>query len=41
MRARGLKSPDQWDAVALTFAEPVAAGAGFSRKLEYPVVGVA
>ena len=24
MRARGLKSPDEWDAVALTFAEPVA-----------------
>jgi hypothetical protein len=41
MRARGLKSPDAWDAVALTFAEPVAAGAGFGRKLEYPVVGVA
>jgi hypothetical protein len=41
MRARGLKSPDEWDAVALTFAEPVAAGAGFGRKLEYPAVGVA
>jgi hypothetical protein len=24
MRARGLRSPDEWDAVALTFAEPVA-----------------
>lgn len=24
MRARGLRSPDDWDAVALTFAEPVA-----------------
>ena len=23
MRARGLRSPDEWDAVALTFAEPV------------------
>lgn len=24
MRARGVRSPDEWDAVALTFAEPVA-----------------
>ncbi len=24
MRARGVPSPDEWDAVALTFAEPVA-----------------
>jgi hypothetical protein len=23
MRARGVRSPDAWDAVALTFAEPV------------------
>jgi hypothetical protein len=23
MRARGVRSPDEWDAVALTFAEPV------------------
>ena len=23
MRARGLRSPDAWDAIALTFAEPV------------------
>ncbi len=23
MRARGVPSPDEWDAVALTFAEPV------------------
>jgi hypothetical protein len=23
MRARGVSSPDEWDAVALTFAEPV------------------
>jgi hypothetical protein len=41
MRARGLKSPDEWDAVALTFAEPVGTGAGFGRRLEYPAVGVA
>jgi hypothetical protein len=25
MRAKGIRSPDEWDAVALTFAEPVAA----------------
>jgi len=41
MRARGAKSPDEWDAVALTFAEPVAPDAGFSRKLDYPKGGVA
>jgi hypothetical protein len=41
MRARGVKSPDEWDAVALTFAEPVAPDAGFSRRLEYPASGVA
>jgi hypothetical protein len=41
MRSRGAKSPDEWDAVALTFAEPVAPDAGFSRKLEYPKAGVA
>jgi len=41
MRARGAKSPDEWDAVALTFAEPVAAVAGFRRKLVYPKVGIA
>jgi len=41
MRARGAKSPDEWDAVALTFAEPVAPDAGFSRKLDYPKAGIA
>jgi hypothetical protein len=41
MRARGVKSPDEWDAVALTFAEPVAPNAGFSRRLEYPRSGIA
>jgi hypothetical protein len=41
MRAWGVKSPDEWDAVALTFAEPVAPDAGFSRKLEYRPSGVA
>ena len=25
MRSRGMRSPDEWDAVALTFAAPVAA----------------
>lgn len=28
MRARGLRSPDEWDAVALTFAEPVREDSG-------------
>ena len=40
MRRRGAPSPDEWDAVALTFAEPVGAGAWFSRKLTYPEIGV-
>jgi hypothetical protein len=41
MRRRGAASPDQWDAVALTFAEPVATTAGWSRRLVYPDLGVA
>ena len=41
MRARGVKSPDEWDAVALTFAEPVAPDARFGRRIEYPASGVA
>ena len=42
MRRRGAASPDQWDAVALTFAEPVAeAVPGFRRRLVYPNLGVA
>ncbi len=41
MRARGVTSPDEWDAVALTFAEPVAPDAGFGRRIEYPASGVA
>jgi hypothetical protein len=43
MRRRGVPSPDEWDAVALTFAEPVVADARvarFSRRLEYPDLGV-
>jgi hypothetical protein len=36
MRARGVPSPDEWDAVALTFAEPVSSTpSNFNRKLEY------
>jgi hypothetical protein len=31
MRARGVTSPDERDAVALTFAEPVAPDARFGR----------
>jgi hypothetical protein len=41
MRQRGVPSPDEWDAVALTFAEPVASDAGFARRLAYPNAGVA
>jgi hypothetical protein len=41
MRSRGAKSPDEWDAVALTFAEPVVSVPGFRRKLVYPPSGVA
>ena len=40
MRKRGVKSPDGWDAVALTFAEPVAQSAGFNRKINYPSLGM-
>jgi hypothetical protein len=40
MRRRGAPSPDEWDAVALTLAEPVGAGAEVGRKLTYPEIGV-
>ena len=45
MRRRGAKSPDEWDAVALTFAKPVAAPApkkpsNFHRKLVYSRMGI-
>lgn len=33
IRKRGLRSPDEWDAVALTFAEPIPQA---SKKLSYP-----
>ena len=40
--ARGVPSPDEWDAVALTFAEPVSATpSNFNRTIEYPKFGVA
>ena len=42
MRRRGAQSPDEWDAVALTFARPVAPPAAPSRfwcKIEYPKTG--
>ena len=40
MRRRGLSSPDEWDAVALTFAEPVApTAANFHRRLVYRHAG--
>jgi DNA-binding XRE family transcriptional regulator len=40
MRRRGVASPDEWDAVALTFAEPVAPSASnFHRKLVYRYAG--
>jgi hypothetical protein len=38
MRRRGALSPDEWDAVALTFAAPVAPS-NFNRRLEYPPTG--
>jgi hypothetical protein len=41
MRARGVVSPDEWDAVSLTFAEPVGTGQGFNRKLDLPKMSVA
>lgn len=39
MRRRGVPSPDEWDAVALTFAEPVGP-ANWGSKLNYPKLGV-
>ena len=38
MRRRDVLSPDEWDAVALTFAKPVAPTT-FQRKIEYPQLG--
>jgi hypothetical protein len=39
MRRRGALSPDQWDAVALTFARPVAPS-NFNRRIVYPPSGL-
>lgn len=41
MRRRDVASPDEWDAVALTFAEPVAPSSFFGRSLAYPKLGIA
>ena len=41
MRARGMASPDEWDAEALTFAEPVAELSHFNRPLEYRPYSIA
>jgi hypothetical protein len=38
MRRRGVRSPDEWDAVALTFAEPVGEGSG-PRDIVVPAFG--
>lgn len=40
IRARGVRSPDEWDAVALTFAEPVNEPSGSGRPLVMPNFGV-
>jgi hypothetical protein len=40
MRGRDVSSPDEWDAVALTFAEPVAPRA-FRRQIEWLALGMA
>lgn len=37
MRARGVRSPDEWDAVALTFAEPVTARPVRGARQERPM----
>ena len=39
MRRRGALSPDEWDAVALTFARPVKPS-NFNRVLVYPPSGL-
>lgn len=41
MRRREVASPDEWDAVALTFAEPVGPHNSFGRALAYPEMGYA
>jgi hypothetical protein len=39
MKRRGVRSPDLWDAVALTFAEPVA-DVEFNAAIELPNYGI-
>lgn len=39
MKRRGIRSPDEWDAIALTFAEPVADRTK-ERELEIPQFGI-
>jgi hypothetical protein len=39
MRVRGVRSPDEWDAVALTFAEPVSPPSKFVFKLPRAIGG--
>jgi hypothetical protein len=39
MRKRGVRSPDEWDAVVLTFAEPVA-DITSSARIELPNYGI-
>ncbi|MGN8547823.1 hypothetical protein ACQPTN_24870 [Bradyrhizobium sp. 13971] len=45
MKKRGMPSPDEGDAVALTFSEPggapVVSYSNFNRVIEYPDVGYA
>ena len=36
MRAPGVRSPDEWDAVALTFAEPVSPREAFEFRSQPP-----
>lgn len=40
MIKRGVRSPDEWDAIALTFAEPVNDATGAGEKLVMPDFGV-
>jgi hypothetical protein len=41
MRARAANSPDERDAIARVFGEPVAPDDGVSRRIENPRMGVA
>src|SRR5262249_48283457 len=38
LRRRDVSSPNEWDAIALTFAEPVAPRS-FARQIKYPALG--